>query len=114
MSRDKVLVNCYRDSRRRRRWGEHPAERLPGGTAADAVDGLAHVDTEDAVQRALGSLSVANRAAIVLRFYAHLSEQETAEALGIAVGTVKSRTSRALARLATNPHLIETTDGNLP
>jgi RNA polymerase sigma-70 factor (sigma-E family) len=39
------------------------------------------------------------RAAIVLRYYEQLSEAETAEILGVSVGTVKSQTSRAMASL---------------
>jgi DNA-directed RNA polymerase specialized sigma24 family protein len=36
---------------------------------------------------------------VVLRYYEELSEAETAETLGISIGTVKSQASRALAAL---------------
>lgn len=108
----RVLVNTHVDSRRRRWWGERPQERLP--EQMDSKDALADIDSQDAVRRALGNVSAEHRSVIVLRFYAHLSEHDTAAALGVAVGTVKSRTSRALAQLAENPHLIEITDGNQP
>lgn len=99
----RILVNCLRDSRRRRWWGERPSADTPD--RADPRDETERIDVEDSVHRALGSLSRVNRSVVVLRFFAHLSEKQTAEVLGISTGTVKSRQSRALAQLSTNEHL---------
>jgi RNA polymerase sigma-70 factor (ECF subfamily) len=52
------------------------------------------------MQAALDRLAVDQRAVVVLRYYLDWSEARTAAALGIAPGTVKSRLSRALDRLA--------------
>ena len=49
--------------------------------------------------RALGDLPPRQRAVVVLRFYEDLTERDIAEALGCAVGTVKSQLSRALSTL---------------
>lgn len=43
----------------------------------------------------------------MLRYYAHLTEQQMAAVLGVAPGTVKSRLSRALKVLADDPDLAE-------
>jgi RNA polymerase sigma-70 factor (sigma-E family) len=53
----------------------------------------------DEVVRALGALPHRMRAVLVLRFFDDLTEAQTASALGCGVGTVKSQTSRGLARL---------------
>ena len=81
----------------RRRWhGERPTEVLPERPAADAYEA---VDDRDGLRRALASLPSRQRACVVLRFYDDLSEAQVADALDCSVGTVKSATSRGLARL---------------
>lgn len=104
----RMLLNCHRDSRRRRWWGEQPTETLPDPGVPDST---AHLDVTDAVQRALGDLSKVSREVVVLRYYANLTEHQTAQVLGIAPGTVKSRLSRALQRLGANPHLSDLPGG---
>ncbi|QCW51646.1 SigE family RNA polymerase sigma factor [Nocardioides dongxiaopingii] len=102
----RMLLNCLRDSKRRRWWGERPTERLPDrpGHHGDA-DETARVDTADAVHRAMAGLSKPNRDVVVLRYFAGLTEKQTAAALSIPAGTVKSRLSRSLAQLAADDHL---------
>ena len=58
-------------------------------------DGWADMDTPLQVRAVLDELPPAHRAVLVLRDLEDLSEQETAEALGVEVGTVKSRLHRA-------------------
>ncbi len=55
--------------------------------------------TNDALWQVVQSLPPKARAVVVLRYYEQLSEAETADVLGISVGTVKSQCSRALAAL---------------
>lgn len=93
-----VLVNAFRESRRRRWWGERPTDHLPEVAVPDVTGDVAEAD---AVRRALGGLTQAQREVVVCRYYAALSERETADALGIPPGTVKSRLSAALKHLAT-------------
>ena len=54
-----------------------------------------------AVIAALRGLPARQREALVLRFYADLSEAQIAAAMGISKGAVKSHTARALASLRT-------------
>ena len=56
-------------------------------------------DERDYLLDALGRLLPRRRTALVLRFYAQMSERETAEAMGVRPGTVKSLVSRGLADL---------------
>ena len=105
----RVLLNCYRDSRRRRWWGERPTERLPEREVADAADELA---VADAIHRALGDLSQDHREVVVLRYYAQMTESQCALFLGVSSGTVKSRHARAMANLARSPHLSDVSEGH--
>lgn len=57
------------------------------------------VEERDRLRLALRSLRPEQRAAIVLRYFEDLSEADTAQALGVAVGTVKSMVSRGMERL---------------
>ncbi|WP_258053086.1 SigE family RNA polymerase sigma factor [Streptomyces sp. Ru73] len=66
-----------------------------GPEHADAPDVPAVVD----VQQALRTLPFRKRACVVLRHAFDLSERETALALGVSVGTVKSQTSKGMAQL---------------
>jgi RNA polymerase sigma-70 factor (ECF subfamily) len=52
-----------------------------------------------ALLRLVEGLREEERLVIACRFFLDLSEEETAAALGLRRGTVKSRQSRALARL---------------
>jgi RNA polymerase sigma factor (sigma-70 family) len=67
--------------------------------AAGPDDIVVRTHEHDAVAAALAGLGADDRAVLGCRFVAGLSEFETATVLGLPVGTVKSRTSRALARL---------------
>lgn len=84
---------------RRKSWNnERPTERLPD-TGAGQVGPDASVPEQDAVWRALLAVPPRQRAALVLRFYEDLTEVQTAEAMGCAVGTVKSQVSAGLRKL---------------
>ena len=62
-------------------------------------DAVATSDDRDLVVRLLRALPEQQRTVVVLRYYTDLSEQATAEVLGISVGAVKSAGSRGLAAL---------------
>jgi RNA polymerase sigma-70 factor (sigma-E family) len=71
----------------------------PAPDAASAEYG-AMVELERAeVMQALAALPVRQREALVLRYYADLSEAQIAEAMGISAGAVKSHAHRGLAGL---------------
>ena len=92
----RILVNRLARDRRRRWRGEVAVADLGSHDIAATPD---HPEQRLDLAAALRSLSPAHRTVLVLRFVADLSEAQTALALGVAPGTVKSRVSRALAAL---------------
>jgi RNA polymerase sigma-70 factor (sigma-E family) len=94
----KIIVNLVNSWWRRAfRLRTHPAEQLPDGP--HHTDGHAAVERADELWRALQRLPAGMRTVIVLRYYEDLSEAETAAVLSRSLGTVKSQSSRGLARL---------------
>lgn len=92
-----VLVNLHTDSHRRR-WRESLTSEVPETAHPDRTDEVALADH---LTRALAQLPVRERQCVVLRHHVGLSERETADAINVSTGTVKSSTSRGLARLRT-------------
>ena len=76
------------------------AEERPEGGAAPSPEGaLLLAERRQTLLEALDQLRDEERMVLACRFFLDLDERETAAVLGCAQGTVKSRQSRALARL---------------
>jgi RNA polymerase sigma-70 factor (sigma-E family) len=95
----KILINVYRTSRRRRRVREVLTSAVPERRSAAAAAANEALHDRDEVAQALAQLPPRQRAVIVLRYLEDLTEAQTAAALGCSVGTVKSQSSKALAKL---------------
>jgi RNA polymerase sigma factor (sigma-70 family) len=97
----RIAINAWRSDARKKREllldtddGEPLAETIADD---DVPDIAARVDLE----RAMATLSDGERAAIAACYYADLSHEEAAQALGIPVGTVKTHILRGKAKLRT-------------
>ncbi|GIF95501.1 SigE family RNA polymerase sigma factor [Catellatospora citrea] len=88
-------VSAWRRARHLR--AEYTTAELPDGAAGP--DMAAETVRRLLLEQALAKLTRKQRAVIVLRYFEDLSEADAAEALGVSIGTVKSQTSHALARL---------------
>ena len=96
----RVLFTTYISWWRRKWRGERPTADLPE-TSTTAVD----TDARNDLVAALADLPRGQKAVVVLRYFEDLTEQQTADLLGVNVGTVKSQCSRALTSLRSSPHL---------
>lgn len=94
-----ILARTFIDQQRKGRWREKPYEEVPDREASRQPPQQQPPDLRLTLQDAMAQLPPAYRAVLVLRYWEDLSVEQTASALGVAVGTVKSQTARALVRL---------------
>ena len=94
-----IVANEARNRVRNRRRREGLAERAAGQLSWQPPASNAPALGDGRLRDALAGLPERDRSVIACRFVLDLGEQETAAVLGIARGTVKSRTARALERL---------------
>jgi RNA polymerase sigma-70 factor (ECF subfamily) len=94
----RLLVRaCYRESRQAR---SHPTMAVTVASIEPSVSDDTHLIAErDEIERGFSRLDADQRAVIVLHYHVGLSMPEVADALGIPVGTAKSRLHRATRAL---------------
>ena len=93
----RLLVRaCYAEARRNRSW--QPGLRLVD-TDTPMADSSASVADRDQLERGFRRLSIDHRAVVVLHHYLDFTLDEIAEALGVPVGTVRSRLHYAMRGL---------------
>ena len=103
----RILVNTYASWWRRKWNGEKPT----GGAARDYPHEHDALGESGDLWEAIGRLPRRQRAVVVLRYFEDLTEAQTADLLKITVGTVKSQTSKALAKLRIDPSLADGEEG---
>lgn len=91
-----VLTRTFISTRRRRSSTELPYADLPDVSVDDHA---AASDIKIALDEALSGLKPIDRAVVVLRYVDDLSAEQVAQMLGLTPGAVRSRSTRALARL---------------
>lgn len=100
-----IVANECRRIRRLRWWSVTLSPQLDWGK-----DMPVDVESID-IAKAFGYLNLADRQVLVLRYYANLSIQETATALGLTAEATKSKIHRALRKLRPYVALEEITGG---
>jgi len=99
----RILINASNRQFRRQRPAED-ARAVPEGSLADPAD---EVDQRSDLMAALRELGPRQRAVIVLRYWADLSDAQVADLLGCSEGTVRSQAWRALAKLRVSTALVD-------
>lgn len=99
----RILFNTHASWWRRRWRAEAPSVAVPDIVAPG--DPHVAIDDRERLWRAMRMLPPGQRIVLVLRYFEDLTEAQVAQALGCSVGTVKSQTHRAIARLRLDPTL---------
>ncbi|MFJ9713908.1 SigE family RNA polymerase sigma factor [Streptomyces sp. NPDC101234] len=92
----RVMINTRTEWWRARKLQELPTEQLPDTSIEDPTQQLSD---RQLLRDLMKALTPQQRSVLVLRHWEQLTTEETAAALGMAAGTVKSTLHRALARL---------------
>ena len=101
-ARNRVRSRVRREQRQLR-----SVDGFGGEAAPSPPDPFALADGRSDALRAVAGLRVEEQRVVLAKFVAGLTNEEAASALGLPVGTVKSRLSRALARLRTELERVE-------
>jgi RNA polymerase sigma factor (sigma-70 family) len=91
--------NRRRSEGRRTALALRAAQLTPPGAAEQPETAVLAAEQRSDLLEAVNALGEADRLVIACRYFLELGEEETAGVLACRRGTVKSRTSRALARL---------------
>lgn len=95
-----MMMNRHTSAMRRKWTGEHPTDPAAYVMTSQAVaDPSERVDSDDALWQMLSTLPPRMREVLVLRYFEDLDDHAISEALGLAVSSVRSTASRALAHL---------------
>ncbi|HET7482456.1 MAG TPA: SigE family RNA polymerase sigma factor [Actinomycetota bacterium] len=105
-----AIVNLVRSHFRRRKL-ERAHVASERARVARGDDQPPDIAGRDALRRALLALPVRQRAAVVLRYFEDLSEQQTGDALGCSPAAVKALVARAMETLRRPEHLSTLQDG---
>ncbi|HZO68373.1 MAG TPA: SigE family RNA polymerase sigma factor [Kribbellaceae bacterium] len=93
----RTVVNVAIDAGRKSSKLRSTSDGIPD--LPDRHDPVGQLDTRSVVMDGLRELPARARACVVLRYFDDLSVEDTARALGVTTGTVKSQTSRGLELL---------------
>ncbi|MDP9792647.1 RNA polymerase sigma-70 factor (sigma-E family) [Catenuloplanes nepalensis] len=91
----RILVRTFLNERRRGWW----KVRLFGDATPEQQSGSVNVEERQVLRAALTRITPSQQAVLVLRFLCDQSVADTAQALGVSEGTVKSQTKHALTAM---------------